>query len=63
MRLDSAAAAAVRPCGPPSRRHRAGRPADFPILVADPGILADLNDWAADTAPDIAPLIERHSGS
>jgi ribonuclease G len=32
------------------------------ILVADPGILADLTAWAVDTAPDIAPLIERHAG-
>ena len=29
---------------------------------ADPAILADLSAWAADTAPDIAPLIERHAG-
>ena len=38
-----------------------GRPISR-ILVADPGILADLAAWADDTAPDITPLIERHSG-
>jgi ribonuclease E/ribonuclease G len=32
------------------------------ILVADPNILADLTGWAADTAPDIASLVERHGG-
>jgi ribonuclease G len=32
------------------------------ILVADADILAELTSWAADSAPDIVPLIERHAG-